>query len=1114
MAYNSPMRIALLVAVCLLAAGTAASQESRYTAALAGGRRITGGEVTDWGSPGAAPKLSNQPLLGAGNPILWLSDTTLAAPPVPDAFVEFVNSDRLPGKILEGQDNRRGLTRLAAADYLSVEVSVPLKGMNNERLSQVRVVGKMVRRIVWKRMSLGHYRPGTLFGLGGQRIAFDRCRFLAASVQLLTPAGIQEIPFRDVAELHLPRVDPWHAYYDELAALSPDLKSRLFQLETTTGLIATSSALRFLVPAYVDAAKAETWYHLIQPAWSLDAFAVRHHQIRMRRYFAPHEVPLSRIAPLRAVNHSALHSGRRWQVNRSVYGRPLEAGKPGYGWGFGVHGHSELTFPLPPHATAFRTQFKLDRTAGGGGCVRGVVTLSAGDPQDRAADYGPGEQIYRSDVLIGSASVLQTGNLPLKRALENERRLLTLSVDPVHQDRPPGADPLDIRDVLNWLEPTVVLERKALQAEIDRAKIRAIVAWEGWAVKDADKVPLRLLGRWETTPEHGTAYRFAVLAGRPLTLSRTITLGPKQKWLILAARLSANETARSSVEVRIDGTPIARYDVPMPSGASEEPRPLVIPLTSHSGRKVVIDIEQRPTPDGARNAAVDWRTIAFVERLPMLREVFEDAGQFVPANEPENNEPATAEVMADGAYSGTSCVKITPGGRFRIDLGETPVPIRKQPKWGEYRYVRFAFRKNGQGHLGLELEPARQEAKEDPAEPAEQGEQAEQEKPDREPQTLRYFAGRGDSPTAGARRVWIWSTHADLPDAWIVVTRDLYGDFGGFTGDVSSLTLSCTGGSDVLFDHIYLGRTPDDFELVQVPRIATPRAAALAARRVMAKTTLDKALPAVVLIQDGQRSYSGVIVAKDGLVLTVGHTTIRPRRDVTVVLADGRQVKGQTLGIDRANDTAMVKITDGGEYPSVELAAPVEDIGEELLLGVAHPSDFKPGGPPLADLMWLRGEMNGRTWMDYRVRVLGCGGPLLIAAAGAPQEGKLIAVHTGRAWDGFLYTPIAKYQESWDRLVKGEAWGQWGPGAGPLLGVYPAEGDGGCKISQIVPDGPAAKAGLKTGDVIKTIDGQNLGSNQDLTPILSGKDPGQEVQVQLDRAGKTLDVNVILGGRK
>ena len=85
------------------------------------------------------------------------------------------------------------------------------------------------------------------------------------------------------------------------------------------------------------------------------------------------------------------------------------------------------------------------------------------------------------------------------------------------------------------------------------------------------------------------------------------------------------------------------------------------------------------------------------------------------------------------------------------------------------------------------------------------------------------------------------------------------------------------------------------------------------------KATVAKVLPAVVGIQIGNSSGSGVIVSEDGLVMTAGHVVGKPGQPVTFIFADGKTVKGMTLGMHASTDSGMMKITDPGKWPFVPL---------------------------------------------------------------------------------------------------------------------------------------------------------------------------------------------------
>jgi hypothetical protein len=67
--------------------------------------------------------------------------------------------------------------------------------------------------------------------------------------------------------------------------------------------------------------------------------------------------------------------------------------------------------------------------------------------------------------LIGSDEVIDTGTIELPRS-STGRRVLLLVADSEHEGRPPGADPFDIRDSMDWLEPHLELDLRRLKADV------------------------------------------------------------------------------------------------------------------------------------------------------------------------------------------------------------------------------------------------------------------------------------------------------------------------------------------------------------------------------------------------------------------------------------------------------------------------------------------------------------------------------------------------------------------------------------------------------------------------------------------------------------------------
>ena len=86
-----------------------------------------------------------------------------------------------------------------------------------------------------------------------------------------------------------------------------------------------------------------------------------------------------------------------------------------------------------------------------------------------------------------------------------------------------------------------------------------------------------------------------------------------------------------------------------------------------------------------------------------------------------------------------------------------------------------------------------------------------------------------------------------------------------------------------------------------------------------------------------------------------------------------------------------------------------------------------------------------------------------------------------------------------------------GRGSGAYLGVRPGEGEGGCRLSDVVAEGPAAEAGLLADDLIVGWNNSKIGGTDDLLAAVAASKPGEEVLVTVRRAGKELVMKVKLG---
>jgi len=609
---NISIRLLLLGAFCLAVASAAVGAEGRYLAVFADGQRVTSDELTGWGQFPGSPRLGTVAMGDPKRPLRWLLDRTLGlwdASTCMDGYIEFVGGDRLTGQVTGTEQGDPDSIDLAAL-LLRVRHAYNPDLPKDVKRDVVRVFEGAVRRIVWIAQPHRTFQPSTIFLRDGRRLKFTSIRWQADGVKVLLENGVRRIPLSELAQLHMPPRDPWKAYYRELAILDPAAGEALFRVETTDGLILTCSSRRFR--ARIGSARRsrklgrsrkprtkrppggwpEQWRHLVQPAWSVDPIWMPFDTIRMRTCFLPHELPLTRLFPDRVVQKSMTGFQWRWRRDRNVEGDRLMVAGRSVGGGLGVHANNELTFALPDFVRSFRTRIALDSAAGRGGCARALVYI----------DSTKNKPLYRSDIIVGSGKLLDSGELKLPPAKAQARRLI-LVADAAHADRPRGADPLDIRDMLNWVDPVLHIDPGQLRAAVVRFVQAAVPAWNGWNVSLGPRGDVPISSRW------GRA-RFAhalAAAGRRLTLTARRRIGPAQRWLKLRVRQVGPPVNAGRLEVRVEGR-LAAY---LPVCRAGHDSPYLVPLDAYRDKEVKLQIVYRP---GDADELIDWPVLALVDR--------------------------------------------------------------------------------------------------------------------------------------------------------------------------------------------------------------------------------------------------------------------------------------------------------------------------------------------------------------------------------------------------------------------------------------------------------------------------------------------------------------------
>uniref|UniRef100_A0A7C2K048 Glycosyl hydrolase family 98 putative carbohydrate-binding module domain-containing protein n=1 Tax=Schlesneria paludicola TaxID=360056 RepID=A0A7C2K048_9PLAN len=774
-----PARMLLLFALL----GGSASAQDRFLAEFADGTRHTGAELHEWHSPEAHPQLAGRPLLDPGNPARWLMDRTQTVDIPPAMFVEFQTGDRVAGEV-QGYRAAPDSLYEQLPPHLLVRPATELQPPDEQQPAAIRVAVDAVRRVVWERRGRDDWDPGHVFLRNGGRLAFRSLRWTAEGVAVLLDEGVRSLSWIELAEVHLPRRDPQRSYVDQLAVLAPSLAGRLVQLELNDGSVVTTSTERFQARHWGDRNRPAAWLQLVQPAWSLDPLWIRLPTVITWRWFLPDQPPLSLFPPIEVQREAVFGNSWTWQRDRNTQRQRLQVGEQMYGYGFGVHATTALSFDLPPLAREFRTRCGLDAAAGSGGCVVASVTQREG------------RSLFQTEPLVGSRNVADSGWQPLQSGADQPPRL-TLRMDMVRDSRPNGADPFDIRDLADWLEPTLRLDRTGLAEEVSKAAPMTVPGLAGWTRVGTAAVSVR--NHLDETDSRDVRYRQVIGISQPTTFSRSVPVTAEQRWLSFVLSRFGDASPKLSVQVNLDGQSAGEFEVPVRQGPID-PDPITVPLPEGPDRRVNVEVAVLPSDPQAR---LEWRGLAATAERPGIRTLYEDDADALLAGQ-----PAGLSAVTDGVYSGQRSLRLSAGRVAWPQLAEPGLPVVELPKLGQYRFVVFAWKSDAapgltlalanDGRMGSELRdglgalrPAlsRQRRMED--------------------RGLRY----GFAYDIGSHRQAEGAPlrlHNKAPTEWRLETRDLINDFGPLT--LTGFGLECVEAGAGWFDSIYLARTPQDVE--------------------------------------------------------------------------------------------------------------------------------------------------------------------------------------------------------------------------------------------------------------------------------------------------------------
>jgi serine protease Do len=275
---------------------------------------------------------------------------------------------------------------------------------------------------------------------------------------------------------------------------------------------------------------------------------------------------------------------------------------------------------------------------------------------------------------------------------------------------------------------------------------------------------------------------------------------------------------------------------------------------------------------------------------------------------------------------------------------------------------------------------------------------------------------------------------------------------------------------------------------------------------------IQRCMPATVSVEVRGAAGSGVIVDKDGLVLTAAHVVGRAGRRGWVELPDGRRLRATSLGANHDVDAGMMKIdSPPPDLPFVPISQRGELAPGEWVVTIGQPGGIiEDRAPPVRfGRVLFRGD--GILCTDCELVGGDSGGPLF------DMRGQVVGIHSsiGPLVTHNFHVPVTSFRKSWDRLLAGEVWGgqhDQHDEDRPILGLSGRAENGRCLITQVFPGLPADKAGVKVGDIVTSIDGRQISTFDELARIVFFKKAGDKIELKIDRAGESVTVAAELIG--
>jgi serine protease Do len=267
---------------------------------------------------------------------------------------------------------------------------------------------------------------------------------------------------------------------------------------------------------------------------------------------------------------------------------------------------------------------------------------------------------------------------------------------------------------------------------------------------------------------------------------------------------------------------------------------------------------------------------------------------------------------------------------------------------------------------------------------------------------------------------------------------------------------------------------------------------------------------------------SGFFVSADGFIVTNNHV-VENAKTVTVTMADGKAIDANVIGSDPKTDLALLKVTDKGDYPFVSFAKDAPRVGDWV---VAIGNPFGLGGTVTAGIVSADGRDIGNGPYDSFLQI---DAPINKGNSGGPTfnlKGEVVGVNTaifspsggsiglGFAIPATIVDSVVASLENDGAVSRGFLGVKIQSVSNDIAAGLGLKAATGALVDEAQPGMPAATAGLKSGDVIASLNGNPIKDAADLTRRAGALKPGDKVEISYLRDGKDQTASITLQPQK